>query len=545
MMPLPATIHTFGFGYSLRSGLLKSIAEIGNGNYAFIPDAGMIGTVFVHAVANLQSTYATEAKLTLTHGCSVQLEQAEGKNLLQKDHKPKNPFGKGMITSTIQLGNLQYGQSRDILLDAVKLDYSGSDASSKLDIEAELSFKVIDLASSTTKPVTITTRRNILDKSVLDPAEIAYHQSRSQICKFLSDLFPLNNQDEHISICKSHHDDERTKLRDHLRLLLLKDIPARGHDDALNKSIAADLDGPEPNGQICMAINQMDYWFRWGQHYLPSLWNAYSRQICNSFKDQGPLQFGSDSPLFISCRDRLDTTFDNLPPPEPSNTIHHFTHRGHGAVGARCAPVGGSSLSSFSMSSYRNASAGCFAASTMVELASGRSVEIKRLRRGFKIRTPMGSRKVAAVIKFPVQNISICRVGNVLVTPWHPISLDGKSWTFPAYAADSTARYTGAVYSIVLQRDRSPDAHAMRLDGVWGVTMGHGVTSGGDARAHSFFGDYVLVGKSFVRIGMDARGVAVSGGVQRDDRTGLVVGFEDGKVSQVSRVTRVAQTLRM
>lgn len=40
--PLPAPIHTFGFGYSLRSGLLKSIAEVGGGNYSFIPDAGMI-----------------------------------------------------------------------------------------------------------------------------------------------------------------------------------------------------------------------------------------------------------------------------------------------------------------------------------------------------------------------------------------------------------------------------------------------------------------------------------------------------------------------
>lgn len=37
-----ASIHTFGFGYSIRSGLLKSIAEVGEGNYAFIPDAGMI-----------------------------------------------------------------------------------------------------------------------------------------------------------------------------------------------------------------------------------------------------------------------------------------------------------------------------------------------------------------------------------------------------------------------------------------------------------------------------------------------------------------------
>jgi uncharacterized protein YegL len=30
---LPASLHTFGFGFSLRSGLLKSITEIGGGNY--------------------------------------------------------------------------------------------------------------------------------------------------------------------------------------------------------------------------------------------------------------------------------------------------------------------------------------------------------------------------------------------------------------------------------------------------------------------------------------------------------------------------------
>lgn len=46
MEKLPASIHTFGFGYDLRSGLLKSIAEMGGGNYAFIPDAGMIVRFF-------------------------------------------------------------------------------------------------------------------------------------------------------------------------------------------------------------------------------------------------------------------------------------------------------------------------------------------------------------------------------------------------------------------------------------------------------------------------------------------------------------------
>lgn len=42
MGPLPAAIHTFGFGNDIKSGLLKSIAEVGGGNYSFIPDAGMV-----------------------------------------------------------------------------------------------------------------------------------------------------------------------------------------------------------------------------------------------------------------------------------------------------------------------------------------------------------------------------------------------------------------------------------------------------------------------------------------------------------------------
>lgn len=36
-------INTFGFGYSIRSGLLQGISELTNGAFAFIPEAGMLG----------------------------------------------------------------------------------------------------------------------------------------------------------------------------------------------------------------------------------------------------------------------------------------------------------------------------------------------------------------------------------------------------------------------------------------------------------------------------------------------------------------------
>jgi len=52
----PVPVHTFGFGYGLDSRLLVDMALAGHGSYSFIPDAGMVGTVFVHAWANLKAT---------------------------------------------------------------------------------------------------------------------------------------------------------------------------------------------------------------------------------------------------------------------------------------------------------------------------------------------------------------------------------------------------------------------------------------------------------------------------------------------------------
>lgn len=100
------SVHTFGFGYKLRSGLLKSVAEFGRGNYSFIPDAGMIGTVFVHAVANLQSTFATNASIQLTYPDHVELQQTAGPSVDQEQPVRRDEGGYRL---TIPLGSIQYG----------------------------------------------------------------------------------------------------------------------------------------------------------------------------------------------------------------------------------------------------------------------------------------------------------------------------------------------------------------------------------------------------------------------------------------------------
>lgn len=61
----PGSISTFGFGYSLDSGLIRDMASEGGGMYAFIPDSGFVGTAFINALANILVTVADNSVLTL------------------------------------------------------------------------------------------------------------------------------------------------------------------------------------------------------------------------------------------------------------------------------------------------------------------------------------------------------------------------------------------------------------------------------------------------------------------------------------------------
>ncbi|KAG5982030.1 hypothetical protein E4U55_002399 [Claviceps digitariae] len=525
MRPLSATLHTFGFGYGLRSGLLKSLAEFGHGNYAFIPDAGMIGTVFVHAVANLQATFATDACLSLEYAPLIELQEVGETTVVKQGPLEISAEDAGNMTLKIHLGNLQFGQTRDLFLRCKTAGDDTSSAASSAAVAAAASSTTITItlsyrksklygASALRRPVLVLTQGNVLRATNISNAEVAYHESRAEICQFLSSIFPLGPDGEHRP--------DLTKRETYRRTLaeLTAKLPAKDFDDAKNVSLMQDLHGPEPQGQISMAINQTAYFRKWGIHYLPSYVNAHSRQICNSFKDPGPLQYGAGSPLFISCRDRLNDAFDNLPPPEPKSGMESSSYA------PNCyTPV--------SMRRYRDAAGVCFAGSTPVELASGRMVPIRRLRRGVKVRTPTGMRKVAMVLRTYLQHGSMCRVGRgLLVTLWHPISLDGgKTWKFPALVSHEKTRYTGFVYSVMLQRDDNSKSHAVRVAGTWGVTLGHGLTTGNDARAHRFLGDYNRVGKSLLQLGADKYGVVQARGVERDVTSGLVCGFKrDGRM---------------
>lgn len=522
----------------------------------------------------------------ITYPTYLQLEETTGEAV---DKQPPVTLGGDvpdcLSQLTISLGNIQYGQSKDIYL-----RYGGeAQGAALLHKRAEATGQApivtvgLQWQQFTSTIFSESTQKNILEKHTLslEPNEIAYHISRSALISFLGSLFPLNAELEHnpLGFSLEGADDQAQKVRDIAAFLRKTAVypPTKSTDNTsdsteltlspLCKPLFLDLLGPIPapeqtqspislddfisgpssswTGQIALAITRKEYYSRWGIHYLPSLAGAYARQVCNTFKDFGPQAFGSESPLFKACRDRLDQIFDSLPPPEGSRP--------------RTADPDGITSGIASMSIYNNPCAGCFAGlarvAVVVRPAGGKCrgnevgvewerkwVRIGRLRAGMWVLTPRGPRRVVAVVRFQLRREIMCLVGGskgqggssltgLMITPWHPIMVrrgDGYRWVFPKDVSTRPVRYTGPVYSVLLERDSDPNAHAILVDGVWGVTLGHGLKKGDkrmDVRIHEFFGDYDKVHRALSRLSMKGSGVVPAGGVSRNPRTGLINGF--------------------
>lgn len=590
MGPLPAQIQSFGFGYDIRSGLLKSVSDLSGGQYAFIPDPGMIGTVFIHAVANLQSTSATEVCLVV-RSKSLQLHSPL-RSTVRSGETPiseRDPSsGDNTYRLQITLGSIRFGQSRDLYL-----VYSRSPPSDCV-IEAELTFRD---HSGKQRQVTAVQRR-ALDFATVPAAEVAYHLSRTQICGFLSDFFPINPVSGEY---RADFDKAAVTLEQLKKAVAARDFP---YDEDC-ASLLADLEGPSPQGQISLALGRADYIKRWGGHYLLSLLDAHMNSACNSFKDPGPLRYGHDSPMFKRCRDALDAAFDTIEPPEPSllaarmqsrsafgNSLGAHSPASNGPVTSVFGCVSSSSSSLFgapankgpsttstsrmktrsnaSFSSHFNLSSNpCFSGSTMVGLAAseddvdGGVVPISWLKAGMLVATPLGPRAVQAVLKTSVRNEAMIRLpGGVLVTPWHPVKMAGGDtpWAFPVGLSSPTTTtittttysYSGFTYSLLLDHKDPSDGedlavqHAFRVGscGMWGVALGHGVVKGDDVRAHAFFGDRDACIRALAMLPASHDGVATSVGVTRSAATGRVTGFralDDGGRQQRDRgVPKVA-----
>jgi hypothetical protein len=536
---LPAPIHTFGFGYNLQPGLLQSIAEFSGGNYSFIPDSSMLGTIFIHAVANLQSTFARRAVLNLTYPSLLGLEET---GIYIGKRKPISIASGYTREYTIDLNTLQYGQSREYYLQYTcrpeMLTHVIVDKHPTYTVEATLQYqhgKDFYQEKALAKLLSF-------ELTSLPESEIAYHISRAKVVAFLSNLFPIDRQGEH----KPLKNDRISSCRKDLQSFI-KDLPANQKEhfgNPRNRALVEDLIGDDiEDGQIELALQQQ-HWEVWGQHFLPSLAGAHARQMRMSFKDPGTQVYGADSPLFLKRLEVLNKAFDGLNLIQPLNLLPSYTE----------AIVQATEPAPVDMSRYNNPEGTCFAGRTQVMLAATgsdekvkeeKTISIMNLRPGMTVQTLLGPRTVRTVLKChtdPEAGRTMCILGagegnDLLVTEWHPVSMDsGSTWKYPGELnmAQKIDGFKEPVYAVQLQRkddDNYADAHAINVNGLWGVTLGHGLVEPGeeaqkrDIRNHIFYGNYDAVAASLNTLPKNENNLALGAGVRKNSKTGLAEGF--------------------
>jgi len=172
---------------------------------------------------------------------------------------------------------------------------------------------------------------------------------------------------------------------------------------------------------------------------------AHMQQECNNFKDPGVQHYAT--PAFNEQRDRIDTVFMSLPPPEPTKNVLEFAWK-----------------------SFNSSSNPCFDGTCDVLVPGNTTRKVQDLRRGHLVVTNEGKNaQVLCVLKTrlvgPTQLVTL--PGGLKITPWHPVKHQG-TWKFPQDIADPVYRNGHAVYSFLLD-----EGHTMMINGVCCVTLGH------------------------------------------------------------------------
>ena len=610
------TIHTFGFGYSIDTPLLLDIAKTGGGGYNFIPDAGMVGTVFVNAVATAYATYAQHVKV------EVQIPVLD----------PISPRTPKPFKMQLQ-GQLEFIETnRGVLFSVADIAYG------------QPKYYVLDITPSFTSPLhAFATYRPVVSNvdvptntAVLSPdhkpteAQLTEIEYRSTVFTFASVL--LNTTSETRERSAAALEDLKSRLTTKPGL--------SQHPNA--EALARDIGG-ESKASLATPEN----FDRWGKHWGSSYANAHQRQHCTNFKDKGLQTYGS-SPVMQRERFKLEEAFHTSPnplvsPPDqsvaspPSITSpsqvdispasstfisfdephtpssldhvlgrtpspsyqemrrHHAQyasdsssvdmrrstttnrlktflyqreqqqqqsplaahsarfqtlipaqqpdpngaqHQDRSPVQVASSPSSPSpNLHASPMSRFYNIDAPCYTADCVVR-TPGDAIRVDQLKRGVAVQTLAGPRIVAAVVRTRThgRELSICRLGELLITPWHPIMVPDtdtgmSGWVFPTHVMEPELVSCDALYSVLLEPGEdvgsSTDAHSICVSDVWTVTLGHGIVENAkDVRAHAFFGDYNKVSWNLSKLPgfVDPDGVVECEGVRRG-ADGKICGF--------------------
>ena len=437
-----APLYTFGFGYSLQRDLLYDMAKYANGANGHIPDGGMIATVFCNFTATILSTVVLNLQL---HVKSNKPGEDCPMDLLMGDY----PSNKNLETgyTVFDLGTVQYEQSRNIVLN------TNSDSN----FTYYYTYKIGGQSHKTDE--VIMNNVSSLDENEL---EMDTHINRYTVveeCRKMVNYNKIGNTSESGELFKQ---------------LVNKLVTSKSKDMPLTIGLLTNLKGDGSNaGQIDLAINNNQYFQKWGEFYIDQLTRSMNQQIKPNFKDEG-CPFGGST--FENIVDRASDIFDTLPPPEPSlinNTSYNYggVYRNTGSP----APTRVATLAA-----YNDPNGGCFDSRCKITMADGSQKILSRLEKGDCIKSVDQDNNITTANVVCVLEIKIKTgvrefvdlPGGLYITPWHPIKYNGE-WVFPSDIKQPIICSTRSIITLVLD-----NYHVGFINGYPCIMLGHGFTDG-------------------------------------------------------------------
>jgi hypothetical protein len=324
-------------------------------------------------------------------------------------------------TETINTGSILHGSSRDFILDK--------------------NIKSVDLYYNNKK----------IDYSLM-PYEynndiIINNKTRITIVKMIKDYYLIENSNL-IKII----DDYYSQLNKDYGLL----------NEHIKNYIKDYINPDNSSAQIKMAIENKNYYHKWGKHYLISLMYGYEKQMCINFKDYGVQNFLTS--IFENVRNKIENIFCNISPPVPK-IIRKTTTRIN------------------SMENYYRSDSVCFDGEGSVYMANNTTKLVKELKKDDEILT-MNNKfaKIVCVIKQNINSIvDVCYVNGMYITPYHPIYIYNRG-SFPISHFKVEKKFIKIIYNIVLDNH-----HSILINFIPVITLGHDLKYNNVTR-HEYFG---------------------------------------------------------
>jgi len=469
------SIFTLGYGYDLDCTLLYDIAmKIGNGCYMFIPDCSMIGTNVTSLIAKTKSCFARNVKMEIElKGTQWLCENLNGFNL------DVSAYGEQLNsnTSVVSLAHIDYGQSRDFRIMVpvgfngvgklkIKVQYGMHSGAGKI----EKAFNVNDRVNNDLDKIGAFNCRNDFIKAIFKLLELKSKSTKAEIKKMISE-------------CK------------HLFKDKCNNIYYREFDDKESQH----------EGQVSKAVGKDDWFVKWGKFHLLYLLSSHIRRFNSNFKDPSVQLYGGAN--YLKLRDLCENMFCTLKQPKPSVTASkpHSMNGGGATIANTCC----------------NAAGGCFTGDCLVKLSNGEMKRVCELEAGDEVMSWADKTcKIVCVVKIKCLNNSatIVRLGNLKLSPYHPVFVDGK-WNFPIDISAPETIACEYIYDFVVDAE-----HVINVGGFECVTWGHNFK--GDVIEHPYFGSQKVMEDLSTFSGWKNGYVTLDLlSLSRSQQNGLIIGF--------------------